>query len=201
MEAYMCWSEDILLISIMKNILLHAYYDLWHARLGHVNHSIISLLNKEAQLYLTSLLLSPALCRIYQIVKGHRLPYSHNEHRSSQVLDLIHCDIWGPSPIKCTLGFVYYAFLLMTIPVSHSSILWNWNLVSLIFLYNVKNFLKINLFLISKIFKVMDVLNSPIISLKIIFVLWAFTISFHVPTHLLKMVVPNVNIAMWLRQA
>ena len=34
-------------ISVLKNKSLHASYDLWHARLGHVNHSIISLLNKK----------------------------------------------------------------------------------------------------------------------------------------------------------
>ena len=34
-------------ISVLKNKSLHALYDLCHACLGHVNHSIISLLNKK----------------------------------------------------------------------------------------------------------------------------------------------------------
>jgi hypothetical protein len=46
-------------VSVLKNKSLYASYDLWHARLGHVNHSIISLLNKQGQLHLTSLLPSP----------------------------------------------------------------------------------------------------------------------------------------------
>ena len=29
-------------ISVLRNKSLHASYDLWHARLGHVNHSVIS---------------------------------------------------------------------------------------------------------------------------------------------------------------
>ena len=99
-------------ISVLKNKSLHASYDLWHARLGHVNHSIISLLNKKGQLYLTSLLPSRKLCDTCQLAKSHRLPYSHNEHRSSNVLDLIHCDIWGPSPVKSNLGFVYYVLFI-----------------------------------------------------------------------------------------
>ena len=93
-------------ISILKNKALHASYDLWHAHLGHVRHSVISLLNKNGHLYLTSLLPSPSLCDTCQIAKNHRLPYSCNERRSSHVLDLIHCDIWGPSPVKSTSGFI-----------------------------------------------------------------------------------------------
>ena len=59
---YMLERDNSAFISILKNKSLHALYDLWHARLGHVNHSIISLLNKKGQLYLTSLLPSPKLC-------------------------------------------------------------------------------------------------------------------------------------------
>ena len=93
---YMLECGNSAFIFVLKNKSLHALYDLWHARLGHVNHSIISLLNKIGQLYLTSLLPSPKLCDTCQLAKSHRLPYSHNEHRSSIVLDLIHCDIWCP---------------------------------------------------------------------------------------------------------
>ena len=99
-------------ISVLKNKSLHASYDLWHARLGHVNHSVISLLNKKGQLYLTSLLPSPKLCDTCQLAKSHCLPYSHNEHGSFNVLNLIHCDIWGPSPIKSNLGFVSYVLFI-----------------------------------------------------------------------------------------
>jgi hypothetical protein len=99
-------------ISVLKNKSLHASYDLWHARLGHVNHSILALLNKKGQLHLTSLLPSPKLCDTCQLAKNHRLPYTRNEHKSSNVLDLIHCDIWGPSPVKSNLGHHYYVLFI-----------------------------------------------------------------------------------------
>ena len=99
-------------IYVLKNKSLHALYDLWHSRLGHVNHSVISFLNKKGQLYLTFLLSSPKLCDTYQLAKNHLLPYSRNEHKSSNVLDLIHCDIWGPSLVKANLGFVYYVLFI-----------------------------------------------------------------------------------------
>ena len=43
-------------ISFLINKSLHASYDLWHARLGHVSYSVISFLNKKDHLSLTSLL-------------------------------------------------------------------------------------------------------------------------------------------------
>jgi len=99
-------------ISVLKNKSLHYSYDLWHARLGHVNHSILALLNKKGQLHLTSLLPSPKLYDTCQLAKNHRLPYTRNEHKSSNVLDLIHCDIWGPSPVKSNLGHNYYVLFI-----------------------------------------------------------------------------------------
>lgn len=81
-------------ISALKNKNLHASFDLWLARLGHVkNNSFIYLLNKKGHLYLTSLLSSLSLFRTHQLAKIHFFPYSQNEHRASYVLDLIHCNI------------------------------------------------------------------------------------------------------------
>ena len=91
--SYVLERSNSALIFVLKNKYLHALYDLWHACLGHVNHSILALLNKKGQLHLTSLLPSPKLCDTCQLAKNHRLPYTCNEHKSSNVLDLIHCDI------------------------------------------------------------------------------------------------------------
>jgi len=58
------------------------------------------------------LLSSPKLCDTCQLMKNHRLPYFHNEHRSPNVLDLIHYDIWGPSPVKSNLVHNYYVLFI-----------------------------------------------------------------------------------------
>ena len=34
-------------VSVPRNKNLHASFELWHAHLGHVNHSILSLLNEK----------------------------------------------------------------------------------------------------------------------------------------------------------
>ena len=102
-------------ISVLRNKSLRASYDLWHARLGHVNHYVISFLNRKGHFSLTSLLPSPSLCNTCQLAKSHRFPYSRNERRSSHVLDLIHCDLWGSSPVKSNSGFLYYVIFIMII--------------------------------------------------------------------------------------
>lgn len=81
------------ILSFLKNESLHGFYDLWHAHLEHVNHSVISYLNKQGYLYLTSLLPSSTYCSICQLAKNHHLPYPRNDHRLSHLFDLIHCDI------------------------------------------------------------------------------------------------------------
>ena len=111
-NLYVLERENSAFVSVLKNKSLHASYDLWHAPLGHVNHFVISLLNGKRQLHLTSLLPSPTLCSTCQIAKNHRLPYSCNESRFSNVLEFIHCDLWGLSLIKSNSGFAYYAFFI-----------------------------------------------------------------------------------------
>ena len=80
-------------VFVLQNKNLHASFELWHARLGHVNFSILSLLNKKWQLFLTSLLPNPSICSICQLAKSHRLPFSPNNTQSNVALSLIHCDI------------------------------------------------------------------------------------------------------------
>src|SRR3954467_14075402 len=86
-------------LSTLANKCPKASFDVWHARLGHVSHNVISLLNKNHHLCVTSLLSNPSLCSSCQIAKSKRLPFTLNIERASNVLDLIHCDLWGPSPI------------------------------------------------------------------------------------------------------
>ena len=49
-------------IYVLKNKSLHASYDLWHARLKHVNHSILALLNKKDNF------ISPLYCHLLNYV-------------------------------------------------------------------------------------------------------------------------------------
>ena len=46
-SLYVLEHEHSAFIFVLKNKSLHASYDLWHSRIGHVNHSVISFLNKK----------------------------------------------------------------------------------------------------------------------------------------------------------
>lgn len=89
-----------------------ASYELWHTRVGHASFNIMSLLKQTGCLSMTSLLPKPALCSSCQLAKQHRLPLINNNKRSFNVLDLIHCDLWGPAPVTSTHGFRYYVVFI-----------------------------------------------------------------------------------------
>ena len=40
------------------------------------------------------------------------MPFFPNNNSSNIALGLIHCDIWGPAPIKSILGFTYYVLFI-----------------------------------------------------------------------------------------
>ena len=197
---YVLEHKNSTFVSFLKNKSLHASYDLWHARLGHVNHFIISFLNKKGQLYLTSLLPSPTLSNICQIAKNHRLPYSYNECWSSKVLELIHCNLWGPSPIKSNSSFAYYA--LLTDDYSHFTWLYPLKFKSDFF----NTFIQFQKFVenqhsacIKKNFKVTMMQNSLATVLKHTLVPLTFINSL-VLIHQYKTIALKRNIAMWLKQ-
>ncbi|KAJ9546703.1 hypothetical protein OSB04_019246 [Centaurea solstitialis] len=77
-----------------------ASFELWHSRLGHVSFDIISVLNKLGHLLVSSILPKPVTCSPCQLAKSHRLPFDDNNKRALHVLDLVHCDLWGPSPVS-----------------------------------------------------------------------------------------------------
>ena len=61
---------------------------------------------------LSSLLPNPSLCISCQKAKSHKLPFSTNDNRSPHILGLIHCDLWGPAPIKSISGYQYYVIFI-----------------------------------------------------------------------------------------
>jgi hypothetical protein len=113
-------------VSSLKNNSLHASYDIWHAHLGHVSHSVISLLNKKkGYLSITSLLPSPNLCFSCQTTKSHKLPFNANDQRVSHVLNLIHYDIRALLLLRLHPIFVITLYLLMITHISHGFIPWH----------------------------------------------------------------------------
>uniref|UniRef100_A0A251SD45 Putative GAG-pre-integrase domain-containing protein n=1 Tax=Helianthus annuus TaxID=4232 RepID=A0A251SD45_HELAN len=85
-----------------------ASYELWHSRLGHVSNDVIKLLNKTGLVQVTSILPKPIVCSSCQMSKAQKLPFDLNPKRALFPLDLVHCDLWRPSPITSHEGYRYY---------------------------------------------------------------------------------------------
>jgi transposase InsO family protein len=92
----------------------------WHRRLGHPNTQILShvlnsslLGNKDR----SSLSLECASCKLG---KSKILPFPLHASRASHCFDLIHSDVWGPSPVSSHEKFKYY----VTFIDDHSRFTW-----------------------------------------------------------------------------
>ena len=79
---------------------------LWHARLGHASSSRVQ------QLAFRGLLGSVSIenfdCVSCQLEKQPALPFNTSESISTDIFDLIHSDVWGPSPISSIGGSRYF---------------------------------------------------------------------------------------------
>ncbi|PKU72052.1 Retrovirus-related Pol polyprotein from transposon TNT 1-94 [Dendrobium catenatum] len=78
---------------------------LLHQRLGHPSPSTLQLLSAY---FPTKRLVSSFHCSACLRAKSHRLPFSLSASKTKNVLELIHCDVWGPSPIVSNNGYKYY---------------------------------------------------------------------------------------------
>ncbi|PKU63435.1 Retrovirus-related Pol polyprotein from transposon TNT 1-94 [Dendrobium catenatum] len=78
----------------------------WHQRLGHTTHQTLRLVsNTNKSLNIPK---NVSVCENCIASKGHKLVFSHTASRSLTPLQLIHTDVWGPSPVPSHQGFLYY---------------------------------------------------------------------------------------------
>lgn len=92
-------------LAASKNKRTSPLFELWHNRLGHVNFDIVSLLQELGSLSITSVLPKSVIRPSCQLSKSKLLLFDYNLKQSLHVLDLIHCNLWGPSPIESTDGY------------------------------------------------------------------------------------------------
>lgn len=84
---------------------------IWHNHLGHHSFKVLAkVLNSCNQTLAVNE--NDIFCDACQLSKSHLLPFAHSSSHTTQSLELVHTDIWGPSPILSTSGFKYYALFL-----------------------------------------------------------------------------------------
>ena len=72
--------------------------ELWHRRLGHMSECGVAVLSKQR-------LLGGAMTRKLKfnescvMGKQRKLKFSHGKHTSTEILQYVHSDLWGPSPV------------------------------------------------------------------------------------------------------
>ena len=79
---------------------------LWHARLGHASSSRVQQLASRG--LLGSVSTENFDCVSCQLGKQPALPFNSSESISTDIFDLIHSDVWGPSPVSSIGGSRYF---------------------------------------------------------------------------------------------
>ena len=79
---------------------------LWHARLGHASSSQIQQLASRGLLGLVST--KNLDCISYQLGKQPILPFNTSELISTDIFNLTHSDVWGPSSVSSISGSRYF---------------------------------------------------------------------------------------------
>lgn len=83
--------------------------DIWHQRLGHPQFSALQLLKNKGLISVLGSLKTEHLCDSCQLGKLSKLPFYSSEHSSTGIFERIHCDLWGPAPVRSIGNFRFYA--------------------------------------------------------------------------------------------
>ena len=83
---------------------------LWHQRLGHPGHEVLSRLAQSSAIPCNNSA-SHTLCHACQLGRHTRLPFHASTSRTTHIFQLIHCDLWT-SPIPSVSGHKYYLVVL-----------------------------------------------------------------------------------------
>jgi GAG-pre-integrase domain len=89
---------------------IRASADVWHARLGHPSTSTTLDVITVHALPCASNKLS--LCQPCYMAKAHKLPFCNSLSTTTTLLELVHSNIWSPSPIISYNDFRYYLLLV-----------------------------------------------------------------------------------------
>ena len=83
----------------------------WHHRLGHQNMRVLQKIISTYGLPIPSIIktISSDACLAS---KSHRLPYSKSTHQTNKPLEIIHSNLWGPSPVISHSGHRYYVIFV-----------------------------------------------------------------------------------------
>ena len=83
---------------------------LWHARLGHASSSRVQQLASRG--LLGSVSTENFDCISCQLGKQPTFPFNTSKSISTDIFDLIHSNVWRPSPVSSIGGFQYFVVFI-----------------------------------------------------------------------------------------
>ncbi|CAL2278094.1 unnamed protein product [Prunus armeniaca] len=84
----------------------------WHQRLGHPHASVFQQVISHNNLPLSGSFATNVLCSACKLGKASKLPFHGSGSKTTKPLELLHSDVWGPSPIHSISGNKYYVLFL-----------------------------------------------------------------------------------------
>ncbi|GJW15105.1 gag-pol polyprotein [Tanacetum coccineum] len=84
---------------------------LWHSRLGHVSGSSLRFLASTGALEKLDAN-DISYCSVCKLAKLSALPFGNSVSSSNSPFDLVHSDVWGPSPVYTKGGSRYYVLFI-----------------------------------------------------------------------------------------
>ena len=88
------------------NVVLSTTVDTWHKRLGHPSDFILSQVLKSCNVSYKNN--KTTFCNSCCLGKHHKLPFPNSSRSYTKPFQLIHSDVWGPSPYVSINGWKYY---------------------------------------------------------------------------------------------
>lgn len=84
--------------------------ELWHRRLRHHSTPLFVSLIKQFSLPVDKVVSFD--CNSCRMAKSHKLKFPISETHTTAPFQLVHMDVWGPSPVASNKGFKYYLLVL-----------------------------------------------------------------------------------------
>ncbi|KAM1411727.1 hypothetical protein ACFXTH_024342 [Malus domestica] len=85
---------------------------IWHRRLGHPSSSLFRRVLSRNNLAVLGKTTVDFFCSDCALAKNHKLPFGSASSTTSHSLQLLHCDLWGPTNVISPSGFKYYMLLV-----------------------------------------------------------------------------------------
>ncbi|KAM6588273.1 hypothetical protein CsatA_010878 [Cannabis sativa] len=94
--------------SCTKNSSNVSLVNLWHQRLGHPSKIIMNKVLHSLHIPTAD----PSFCNACQYGKLHQFTFLSSQHSTTTPFEIIHTDLWGPSPYPTNEGFKYYIIFI-----------------------------------------------------------------------------------------